>query len=94
MGGLLIAFLLGERKTLHKPVLYLSHHFKAHRQEYDNRLHAVRDAGDWEGWLTFFLRGVADMSLQAADTARKILLRREEHRTLIELRATPRRING
>jgi Fic family protein len=83
VGRLLITLLLCERGALHKPVLYLSHFFRANRQEYYERLQAVRDAGDWEGWLKFFVRGVADVSLQATDTARKILLLREEHRTAI-----------
>ncbi|MBA2491153.1 MAG: Fic family protein [Gammaproteobacteria bacterium] len=80
IGRLLIAFLLCEREVLHKPVLYLSHYFKRHRQAYYERLQAVRDAGDWEGWLGFFLRGVAEVSAQATDTARRILALREEHR--------------
>lgn len=83
VGRLLITFLLCERGVLHKPVLYLSHYFKAHRQEYYDRLQAVRDTGNWEGWLEFFLRGVAEVSVQAADTARQILQLREEHRSLI-----------
>jgi Fic family protein len=83
IGRLLISFLLCERGVLSKPVLYLSHYFKAHRQEYYDRLQAIRDTGDWEAWLTFFLRGVADVSLQASDTARRILLLREDHRSLI-----------
>ena len=83
VGRLLITFLLCERGVLHKPVLYLSHYFKLHRQQYDDRLQAVRDVGDWEGWLEFFLRGVAEVSLQASDTARQILLLREQHRSLI-----------
>ena len=83
VGRLLITFLLCERGVLHKPVLYLSHYFKAHRQQYYDRLQAVRDVGDWEGWLEFFFRGVAEVSLQAADTARQILLLREQHRSLI-----------
>jgi Fic family protein len=83
IGRLLITFLLCERGALHKPVLYLSHYFKRHRQEYYERLQEVRDAGDWESWLAFFLRGVADVSVQAADTARRILELRESHRKLI-----------
>ncbi len=83
VGRLLITFLLCERGALHKPVLYLSHYLKRHRQEYYDRLQSVRDSGDWEGWLGFFLRGVAEVSVQAADTARRILLLREEHRSLI-----------
>lgn len=80
IGRLLITFLLCERKVLHKPVLYLSHFFKQHREEYYDRLQAVRDKGDWEAWLTFFLRGVAEVSVEAAMTARNILALREEHR--------------
>jgi Fic family protein len=83
VGRLLITFLLCERGALHKPVLYLSHYFKAHRQEYYDRLQAVRDSGDWERWLEFFLRGVTEVSAQAAETARRILLLREDHRTAI-----------
>ncbi|NLF19482.1 MAG: Fic family protein [Lentisphaerae bacterium] len=83
IGRLLIAFLLCERRLLLKPVLYLSHYFKRHRQAYYEHLQAVRDAGDWEGWLAFFLRGVAEVSAQATETARRILLLREDHRTRI-----------
>ena len=83
VGRLLITFLLCERRTLNKPALYLSHYFKAHRQQYYDRLQAIRESGDWEGWLEFFLRGVAEVSAQATETARRILLLREQHRSLI-----------
>jgi Fic family protein len=83
VGRLLITFLLCEKNALCEPVLYLSHYFKRHRQEYYERLQAVRDAGDWEGWLAFFLRGVAAVGRQAADTVRQILSLREEHRASI-----------
>jgi Fic family protein len=82
-GRLLVTFLLCEGGALHKPVLYLSHYFKHHRQEYYERLQAVRDGGDWEGWLAFFLQGVAEVSAQAAETARRILVLREEHRAAV-----------
>ena len=80
---LLVTFLLCEGGVLQKPVLYLSHYFKQRRQEYYDRLQAVRDSGDWEGWLAFFLRGVAEVSAQAADTARRTLALREEHRAAV-----------
>lgn len=83
VGRLLISFLLCQREILLKPVLYLSHFFKRHRAEYYERLQAVRDAGDWEGWLAFFLRGVASVSLEATDTARRILALREDHRARV-----------
>lgn len=83
IGRLLITFLLTERGILHKPVLYLSHYFKGHRQTYYDHLQAVRDRGAWEEWLAFFLRGVAEVAAEAAETARKILGLREQHRTAI-----------
>ena len=83
IGRLLITFLLVEHKALHKPVLYLSHYFKRYRQEYYDHLQAIREKGDWEGWLEFFLRGVAEVSIQAGETARRILSLREELRELI-----------
>ena len=83
VGRLLITFLLCERGALHKPVLYLSHYFKRHRQAYYDHLQAVRDAGAFEAWLEFFLRGVAEVSVEAAETARRILQLREHHRRAI-----------
>lgn len=83
VGRLLITFMLCERKVLAKPVLYLSWYFKQHRQQYYDGLNAVHNAGAWEQWLVFFLRGVEVVSKQAADTARKILALREKHRRVI-----------
>ncbi len=83
VGRLLITFLLTERGVLHKPVLYLSHYFKQHRQAYYEHLQAVRDRGEWEAWLAYFLRGVIAVAGEAAETARRILLLREQHRAAI-----------
>jgi len=80
VGRLLITFLLCQREILVKPVLYLSHFFKQNRAEYYERLQAVRDLGLWEDWLAFFLRGVASVSREATETARRILALREDHR--------------
>lgn len=83
IGRLLITFLLTERGVLHKPVLYLSHYFKQHRQAYYEHLQAVRDRGAWEAWLAFFLHGVIEVAGEAAETARRILQLREQHRAAI-----------
>ena len=83
VGRLLITFLLCEQEVLLKPVLYLSYFFKQHRQQYYEELQSVRDNGTWEQWLTFFLRGIVEVSGQATDTARRILALREEHRRVI-----------
>ena len=51
----LIVLLPTRYRTLHRPVLYLSHYLKARRTEYYRRLQAVRDEAAWEHWLAFFL---------------------------------------
>jgi Fic family protein len=83
VGRLLITFLLCERKVLLKPVLYLSYYFKQNRTTYYERLQAIRETGDWEGWLVFFLKGIVEVSAQATETARRILELRENHRSHI-----------
>jgi len=83
IGRLLITLLLCRSDVLQKPVLYLSHFFKQHRQEYYDCLQAIRDEGDWERWMRFFLEGIFEVSQQAAETARQILLLRERHRQII-----------
>lgn len=83
VGRLLITFLLVENQILARPLLYLSHFFKQHRQSYYDHLQAVRDRSDWEAWLKFFLRGVAEVAREATETARRIVAMREEHRAII-----------
>src|SRR6476620_8062394 len=64
--------LLEHWKLLAQPMLYLSLFFKRHQAEYYRRLDAVRRDGDWEGWLDFFLDGVATISEEAVATARNL----------------------
>jgi len=72
IGRLLITFFLIMRRDLHQPNLYLSLFFKNNREEYYRRLGAVRTAGDWEGWLDYFLHGVAETSNQVVATSQAI----------------------
>ena len=84
LGRLLITFLLCTHGILKEPILYLSLYFKSHRQHYYDLLQRVRDHGDWETWLEFFLDGITETSLQAADAAREILQLFESDRKRIE----------
>jgi Fic family protein len=84
LGRLLITFLLCMEGALKEPILYLSLYFKTHRQYYYELLQRVREKGDWEAWLEFFLEGVKETSEQAADTAKQILELFEGDRVKIE----------
>jgi Fic family protein len=59
IGRLLIAALMEQWGLLAEPLMYLSGYLKQHQTEYYRRLSAVRTHGDWEGWIGFFLQGVA-----------------------------------
>ncbi len=80
VGRLLITFLLVHGGVLEEPLLYLSNYFRAHRLEYYDRLTAVREQGDWEGWVEFFLAGVASTAQEATATATAIVEMRDRHR--------------
>jgi cell filamentation protein, protein adenylyltransferase len=80
VGRLLITFLLCHADVLRRPVLYLSHYLKQHRGTYYDRLMAIRYEGDWEGWLRFFLTGIATVAREAEQTARRIVELREQLR--------------
>ena len=72
-GRALIALLLSEAGVLRSPLLYLSRYFLANQWEYYDRLNAVRVSGDWEGWMRFFLRGVAETARHAVETGGRLL---------------------
>lgn len=80
---LLLSLLLHESKLVEKPVLNLSWFFNRYNREYHESLQSVRDDGNWEDWLLFFLKAVAQVSKHAAITVRRILETREENRRMI-----------
>jgi len=84
VGRLLVTFLLVHRRVLGRPLLYLSYYLKRHRASYYDRLMAVREDGDWEGWLRFFLTGVAETAEEATGTAGAIVALRERHRAEVQ----------
>ncbi len=89
VGRLLMTFMLVHRGVLKRPVLYLSHYLKLHRAEYYDRLSAIRQVGDWEGWMRFFLRGVAETATEATRTAQAIIRLRQHDRDLPQVQSSP-----
>ena len=89
LGRLLITLFLCEQRVLQDPLLYLSLYLKANRSTYYELLQAVRETGDWERWLDFFLTGVLETATQAADAARQILGLFEADRRTIEALGRP-----
>ncbi len=89
IGRLLITLGLGAEGLLPQPLLYLSEFFEKNRQEYYRLLLAVTTHGEWDGWIRFFVRGVAEQSRHAIARARTLLgIRQELRNTLQSARAS------
>ena len=72
LGRLLITFFLVWRGVLEEPMLYLSAYLKTHQQEYYDRLMQVRNSGNFEAWVRFFLEGVVSVSEQVVSTTKRL----------------------
>jgi len=86
IGRLLITLLLVHKEVLSLPLLYLSAFFEKYRNEYYECLMRVSTNGQWNDWLTFFLRGVREQATEALTNADKILALKEEYNELIKQR--------
>lgn len=79
IGRLLINLLLMQRGRLPHPLLYLSHFFETHRDEYYDRLQAVRERAEIQEWFIFFLEAVKAQAFDAITRARRLITIREEY---------------
>lgn len=83
IGRLLITLYLYWKGVLNKPLFYLSYFFKKRRQEYYDRLNMVRENGDYEQWIAFFLKGVVETADSGIETAKRILELQTRHRNIL-----------
>jgi Fic family protein len=74
VGRMLIALMLVAEGVLERPWLYVSLHFKKHRDKYYHLLQEVRTQGNWEEWLIFFLEGVTTIADQATEKIRALMV--------------------
>ncbi len=72
IGRLLISALLEDLGLLPEPLMYLSGYLKEHQTEYYRLLSGIRQEGDWESWIRFFLEGVQVAATQAEENIVKI----------------------
>jgi Fic family protein len=84
VGRLLITLLLVSQGVLREPLLYLSLYFKTNRSTYYDLLQRVRTHGDWEAWLSFFVRGVHETAEGAVATAQRLAQMFKEDRERIQ----------
>lgn len=84
LGRLLIVLYLVERGALPTPLLPLSPYFERNRSSYYDCLQGVRERGDIQAWLRFFLRGVATQARDAITRSDGLLNLRERYRLSLQ----------
>ncbi|MCK4644804.1 MAG: Fic family protein [Candidatus Aminicenantes bacterium] len=84
VGRLLITFYLYEKGYLKYPILYLSDFFERYQNEYYDLLLGVSQNGNWDAWLKYFIRGVAEQSKVAEETGHKILDLQKKYRQQLQ----------
>jgi len=84
VGRLLITFYLYEKGHLEYPILYLSDFFERYRNDYYALLLGVSQDGNWDAWLKYFIRGVAEQSKVAEETGHKILDLQKKYRQQLQ----------
>lgn len=77
-GRMLIAMYIHHAKLLELPVLYLSSYFKKYQKLYYQKLQGYHDEdADVDGWLGFFLEGIAEIADSGIETCTKITALRD-----------------
>jgi Fic family protein len=83
LGRLLTVFFLVEQRRLPQPLLYISTYLEKHRFEYYERLQAVRERGEIDEWLQFFLAAITEQAVDAVHRAEQLADLRETYRAAL-----------
>ncbi len=84
LGRLFIILYLVDQGRLPVPLLYLSSYFDKHKDEYYAGLQHVRERGEVDAWLNFFLHGVAVQANDAVARAEVLADLREKYRITLK----------
>ncbi|MDO5044881.1 MAG: Fic family protein [Coriobacteriia bacterium] len=84
IGRLLIVLYLMKRGVLSSPALYISYYLKKNRLEYYDRMSEVRNKGNYEQWVKFFLQALAESAKDALQTIDELIALKNKNEKLIE----------
>lgn len=84
IGRLLITLFLIEQKVLTTPALYISYFLKKNRIEYYDRMTEVRNKGNYEQWVKFFLMAIEASAEDAIETIDELNALRSKNENIIE----------
>lgn len=84
LGRLLINLFFLEKQVLTYESLYISYYLKRNRIEYYDRLMEVRNKGNYEQWVKFFLLGLIESANDAVETIEKLVQLHENNKRKID----------
>ncbi|BEU88957.1 hypothetical protein TAMA11512_24210 [Selenomonas sp. TAMA-11512] len=73
-----------EENLLSAPALYISYFLKQNRIEYYDRMTEVRRTGNYEQWILFFLRALADSAEDAIRTIDRLSALHEKNEAILK----------
>ena len=83
IGRLLVTLFLIDKGVLNGPALYISYFLKKNRSEYYDRMMLVREEGNYEQWIAFFLKAVYDSADDAITAIDKLTALHEKNVVII-----------
>lgn len=84
LGRLFIILYLVNLGRLPTPLLYISSYFDQRKGEYYDRLQFIRERGEIDEWLDFFLSGIAGQATDAVSRAEELADLREQYRLRLQ----------
>ena len=84
IGRILIPLFLYQKHAISQPMFYLSEYLESNRDEYYQRLKALSATKDWDGWITFFLKGVMAQAEQNGLRVKRIIALYNKMKHLIQ----------
>lgn len=80
VGRIFVLLFLAAEGRLPHPMLYLSSYFERERRQYFDRLQAVRERGEIQEWIQFFLTAVERQAKDGIRRAGELIRLREHYR--------------
>lgn len=84
IGRLLVTLFLLYKGVLTTPALYISYYLKQNRVEYYDRMTEVRQKGNYEQWVKFFLRAFYESAQDATMTIDKLSALHDKNMAIID----------
>jgi Fic family protein len=83
IGRILIPIFLYYKKLLSSPMFYLSAYLERNRPLYYERLNAISQQRDWNGWIRFFLAAMVEQAEANSAKARAVLSLYEQMKQIV-----------